>query len=155
MRFATIHVARFGDAKCVFHNEEDAAVGQSLTDRNSGAASSGDTRRKVRLVGHEGASTQAMCEGFGVNAERRADPDGRDDAGVDIAVDTCSAEAEKLSNFCNRERPLNSFDLVGQGNRWVGRISHLINDNSAPDKLTQIVRPYCLESMHVGLGEEN
>ena len=62
---ATIHFTRFSDAKCVFHNEEDAAVGQSLTDRNSGAASSGDTRRKVRLVGHEGASTQAMCEGFG------------------------------------------------------------------------------------------
>ena len=34
--FATIHVARFGDAKCVFHNEEDAAAGQSLTGRNSG-----------------------------------------------------------------------------------------------------------------------
>ena len=82
-----------------------------------------------------------MCERFGVNAERRADSDSGDDAGVDIAVDTCSAEAEQPSNLGNRERPLNSFDLVGQGNRWVGRISHVINDNSAPHKLTHIVRP--------------
>ncbi len=26
--FATIHVARFGDAECVFHSYQDGAVGQ-------------------------------------------------------------------------------------------------------------------------------
>jgi hypothetical protein len=44
-----------------------------------------------------------MGERFGVDAERRSDSDGGDDAGVDVSVDTRPAEAEEPSYLGNRE----------------------------------------------------
>jgi len=70
-------------------------------------------------VGNESAPAKTQCESFGVDAESCSDPDGGDDARVDISIDARSAEAQKPSHLGHRERPLNPLDLLGKGNGWV------------------------------------
>ena len=73
----------------------------------------------LSLFWQKRAPAKALSERFGVDAERRSDPDGGDDAGVDVSVDARPAEAEEPSYLGNRERPLDPLDLLGKGNGWV------------------------------------
>jgi hypothetical protein len=72
---------------------------------------------------------------FGVNAESRPDPNSGDNAGVNVAIDTCAAKAEQPSDFSHRQRLLNSFNLLCKGNGWLSYISHGIKNDSNKDKL--------------------
>lgn len=51
------------------------------------------------LLGQDGAPAKTLGERFGVDAKRRADADGRNNAGVNISIYTCPAEAEKPSDL--------------------------------------------------------
>jgi hypothetical protein len=90
------------------------------------------------VLGQESAPPKTLGERFGINAESCPDPNGGNDAGVNISIHTGSAATEETSDFCHRERSLDPFDLFGKGNRWVRYISHLIEDDSTGDKLTII-----------------
>jgi hypothetical protein len=87
------------------------------------------------------APAKTLGERFGVNAESRPDPNGGDNASVNISIHACSAETEESSDFCHRECPLDPFDFFSKGNGWVRHISHPIEDDSRGDKLT-IIRPH-------------
>jgi hypothetical protein len=91
------------------------------------------------LLGKERVPAKALCECLGVNPESRSDPDGGDDAGVNISIDACSAEAEKLSHLGNGESALDPFDVFGKGNRGAGCVSHPTKDAAYGDKLTRII----------------
>jgi hypothetical protein len=82
---------------------------------------------------------KTLCECLGINPDSRSDPDGGDDAGVNISIDARSAEAEKPSHLGNRERSLDPFDLFGKGNRQAGCVSHPTKDAAYADKLTRII----------------
>ncbi len=78
------------------------------------------------LLGQKRPPAKILGERFGVDAESRSDPDGGDDAGVDVSVDARPAEAEEPSYLGNRERPLDPFDLVSKGWWLVDCIFHSI-----------------------------
>jgi len=78
------------------------------------------------LLWQERAPAKKLGERFWVDAERRSDSDGGDDASVDVSVDARAAEAEEPSDLGNRERSLDPLDLVGKGQWWVDRIFHSI-----------------------------
>ena len=71
---------------------------------------------------------KTLCECLGVNPESRSDPDGGNNAGVNISIDARSTEAEKPSHLGNGERTLDPFDLFGKGNRRTGCVSHPTKD---------------------------
>ena len=91
------------------------------------------------LLGKERVPAKTLCECPGVDPKSCSDPDGGDDAGVNISIDARSAEAEKPSHLGNRERTLDPFDLFSKGNRWAGCISHPTKDAAYGDKLTRII----------------
>src|SRR5260370_16534662 len=91
------------------------------------------------LLGKERVPAKTLCECPGVDPESRSDPDGEDDAGVNISIHACSAEAEKPSHLGNRERTLDPFDLFSKGNRGAGCISHPTKDAHYDTKLTRII----------------
>jgi hypothetical protein len=88
------------------------------------------------LFRQERVPAKTLGERFGVNAKSRSDPNGGNNASVNISIHACSAETEEPSDFCHRERPLDPFDLFSQGHGWVRHISHPIEDDSRGDKLT-------------------
>ena len=91
------------------------------------------------LFRQERALAKTLGECFGVNTESRSDPNSGDNAGVNVAIDTCAAKAEQRSDFSHRQCPLNSFNLFCKGNGWVSYISHATKDDSNKDKLTRII----------------
>jgi len=80
------------------------------------------------LLGQERAPTKTLGECLGIDAKSRSDPNGGNDAGVDISVDAGSAETEESSDFCHRERPFDPFDLGDKGNGWAEYVSHPTRD---------------------------
>src|SRR2546427_655733 len=70
---------------------------------------------------------------------KRSDPNSGDNAGVNVAIDTCAAKAEQPSDFSYRQRPFDPFNLLCKGNGWVSYISHAMKDDSNKDKLTRII----------------
>ena len=80
----------------------------------------------LRLLGQERAPAKTLGERFGVDAESRSDPDGGDDAGVDVSVDARPAEARSRATSVTESRPLDPFDLVSKGWWLVDCIFHSI-----------------------------
>jgi hypothetical protein len=73
-------------------------------------------RESLPYSGIKSAPAQTLGERFGVDTQSRSDPDGRDDASVDVSIDARPAETEKPSYFGDRKRPLDPFYFVGQRN---------------------------------------
>ena|SRR6266849_3430357 len=94
------------------------------------------------LLWQERTPAKTLGERFWVNAESRSDPDCGNNAGINIPVDTRSAEAEKQSYLRNGECSLNPFDLVSKGNRRVECVSHPIEDDGKGHKLSRFVRSH-------------